>query len=66
MAIIGEITHSTTYRYAKPVTFGTHRAMFQGEVRLRLVGTHERAVKSPLDYRLTVQHCDSDGVQRAG
>jgi transglutaminase-like putative cysteine protease len=28
MAIIGEITHSTTYRYAKPVTFGTHRAMF--------------------------------------
>src|SRR3954467_11249011 len=27
MAIIGEITHSTTYRYAKPVTFGTHRAM---------------------------------------
>src|SRR3954453_8627137 len=28
MAIIGEITHTTTYRYAKPVTFGTHRAMF--------------------------------------
>jgi len=28
MAIIGEITHTTTYRYAKPMTFGTHRAMF--------------------------------------
>jgi transglutaminase-like putative cysteine protease len=28
MAIIGEITHTTTYTYAKPVTFGTHRAMF--------------------------------------
>jgi transglutaminase-like putative cysteine protease len=28
MAIIGEIIHTTTYRYAKPVTFGTHRAMF--------------------------------------
>ncbi|MGX1105666.1 MULTISPECIES: transglutaminase family protein [Bradyrhizobium] len=28
MAIIGEITHTTTYRYSKPVTFGTHRAMF--------------------------------------
>src|ERR1700741_4268082 len=28
MAIIGEITHVTTYRYAKPVSFGTHRAMF--------------------------------------
>jgi transglutaminase-like putative cysteine protease len=28
MAILGEITHTTTYRYAKPVTFGTHRAMF--------------------------------------
>jgi transglutaminase-like putative cysteine protease len=28
MAILGEITHTTTYKYAKPVTFGTHRAMF--------------------------------------
>ena len=28
MAIIGEIEHVTTYRYAKPVSFGTHRAMF--------------------------------------
>ncbi len=28
MAIVGEVRHTTTYRYAKPVTFGTHRAMF--------------------------------------
>lgn len=28
MAMVGEITHTTTYKYAKPVTFGTHRAMF--------------------------------------
>ena len=28
MAVLGEIEHITTYRYAKPVTFGTHRAMF--------------------------------------
>jgi transglutaminase-like putative cysteine protease len=28
MALIGEITHTTTYRYTNPVTFGTHRAMF--------------------------------------
>ena len=28
MAVLGEIEHTTTYRYAKPVTFGTHRAMF--------------------------------------
>ena len=28
MAILGEITHTTTYRYVKPVTFGTHRGMF--------------------------------------
>src|SRR6516165_4275409 len=28
MAVLGEIRHITTYRYAKPVTFGTHRAMF--------------------------------------
>jgi transglutaminase-like putative cysteine protease len=28
MAMIGEIRHITTYKYAKPVSFGTHRAMF--------------------------------------
>jgi transglutaminase-like putative cysteine protease len=28
MAVLGEIRHTTTYRYAKAVTFGTHRAMF--------------------------------------
>lgn len=28
MAMLGEITHVTTYRYAKPVSFGVHRAMF--------------------------------------
>jgi transglutaminase-like putative cysteine protease len=28
VAILGEITHTTIYRYAKPVIFGTHRAMF--------------------------------------
>jgi len=28
MAIVFEIEHATTYRYANPVTFGTHRGMF--------------------------------------
>ena len=28
MAILFEIDHVTTYKYANPVTFGTHRAMF--------------------------------------
>jgi transglutaminase-like putative cysteine protease len=28
MAVLGEIRHTTSYKYAKPVTFGTHRAMF--------------------------------------
>ena len=28
MAVIFEIEHVTTYKYANPVTFGTHRAMF--------------------------------------
>jgi transglutaminase-like putative cysteine protease len=28
MAVLGEIRHTTIYRYAKPVTFGPHRAMF--------------------------------------
>src|SRR5258708_13063119 len=28
MAMVGEIEHITSYRYAKPVSFGTHRALF--------------------------------------
>jgi hypothetical protein len=28
VAILCEMTHTTTYRYTKPVTFGTHLAMF--------------------------------------
>lgn len=28
MAVLGEIRHTTTYKYTNPVTFGTHRAMF--------------------------------------
>ena len=28
MAVLFEIDHITTYKYANPVTFGTHRAMF--------------------------------------
>ena len=28
MAVLFEIEHTTTYKYANPVTFGTHRAMF--------------------------------------
>lgn len=28
MAVLGKMIHTTIYRYAKPVTFGRHRAMF--------------------------------------
>lgn len=28
MAVLYDVEHVTTYKYAKPVTFGTHRAMF--------------------------------------
>jgi transglutaminase-like putative cysteine protease len=28
MAVLFEIAHTTTYKYANPVSFGTHRAMF--------------------------------------
>ena len=28
MTVLFEIDHVTTYKYANPVTFGTHRAMF--------------------------------------
>jgi len=36
MASLAEITHTTTYRYAKAVTFGTHRpCSAKRAVRLR-------------------------------
>jgi transglutaminase-like putative cysteine protease len=40
MSVIYEVEHITTYRYAKPVTFGTHRAMFlpRGSYSGRLLG----------------------------
>jgi transglutaminase-like putative cysteine protease len=40
MAIVFEIEHATTYRYANPVTFSTHRAMFlpRPTARGRLLG----------------------------
>lgn len=40
MSVIYEVEHITTYRYAKPVTFDTHRAMFlpRGSYSGRLLG----------------------------
>ena len=40
MSVIYEVEHTTTYRYAKPVTFGPHRAMFlpRGNYSGRLLG----------------------------
>jgi transglutaminase-like putative cysteine protease len=40
MSIIYEVEHVTTYRYAKPVTFGPHRAIFlpRGSYSGRLLG----------------------------
>ncbi|MGF1519660.1 MAG: transglutaminase domain-containing protein [Nodosilinea sp.] len=40
MSVIYEVEHVTTYRYAKPVTFGPHRAMFlpRGNYSGRLLG----------------------------
>ena len=35
MAVHFEIRHTTTYKYASPVTFGTHRAMFLPRVAVR-------------------------------
>jgi Bacterial transglutaminase-like N-terminal region len=39
MAIIYEMKHTTIYKYANPVMFGTHRAMFvpQRGARARLL-----------------------------
>ena len=28
MPVLYDVEHVTTYKYAKPVSFGTHRAMF--------------------------------------
>lgn len=33
MAILLEVVHTTTYRYAKPVRFGEHRIMFRPQPR---------------------------------
>ncbi len=40
MSVIYEVEHVTTYRYAKPVTFGPHKAMFlpRGNYSGRLLG----------------------------
>jgi hypothetical protein len=35
MAVHLEIRHTTTYKYANPVTFGAHRAMFLPRVAIR-------------------------------
>jgi hypothetical protein len=51
--MVGEITHTTTYRYAKAVTFGTHRAMFLPRRGMRapprLVGQDQLTVTNSLD-----------------
>jgi len=57
MAIIGEITHTTTYTYAKPVTFGTHRAMFlRGAVHPRACFAGLRKPALPRKYTGSAMH----------
>jgi transglutaminase-like putative cysteine protease len=51
MAVVFEIEHATTYRYANPVTFSTHRAMFlpRPTARGRILGW---SVKTSLPSRV--------------
>ena len=62
MAILGEITHTTSYRYVKPVTFGTHRAMFLNESkRPDQAATDAQPIYSP-HGRQTAEDCHSAAV----
>lgn len=54
MALIFDITHSTHYRYAQPVSLGQHRVLFRPRDShdMRVLATDLRVTPTPLDIRL--------------
>ena len=54
MPLIFDITHSTLYRYAQPVSLGVHRVLFRPRDShdMRVLATDLRVTPTPLDIRL--------------
>ena len=73
MAVHFEIRHITTYKYANPVTFGTHQAMFlpRPAIRGRLLSWSARTsppsrirwVSDPLANNITVMEFSEPGPE---
>ena len=63
MSVFFDITHSTHYRYARPVTLGEHRVLFRPRDShdLRVLATDMRVTPEPLDIRL-IQDVYSNSV----
>ncbi len=63
MSIIFDITHSTSYRYAKPVALGEHRVMFRPRDShdLRVLATDLEVTPEPQDIRL-IQDAYSNSI----
>jgi transglutaminase-like putative cysteine protease len=63
MSVFFDITHTTHYRYAQPVTLGEHRVLFRPRDShdLRVLATDLRITPTPLDVRL-IQDVYSNSV----
>lgn len=63
MSVIFDITHTTCYRYARPVQLGEHRVMFRPRDShdLRVLATDLQVVPAPQDIRL-IQDVYSNSV----
>ncbi len=63
MSVFFDITHTTHYRYAQPVTLGEHRVLFRPRDShdLRVLATDMQVFPEPLDIRL-IQDAYSNSV----
>lgn len=63
MSVYFDITHTTDYRYAQPVSLGEHRVMFRprGSHDLRVLATNMQVFPEPMDIRL-IQDVYSNSV----
>lgn len=63
MTVLFDITHTTHYRYAQPVSLGEHRVMFRprGSHDLRVLATDLQVTPPPIDIRM-IQDVYSNSV----
>ena len=63
MSVLFDITHTTHYRYARPVTLGMHRVLFRPRDShdLRVLATDLKVSPEPVDIRL-IQDAYSNSV----